>query len=918
VLIGRGEERARVERLLEAARHGQSGVLVVRGEPGIGKTTLLLHARDAARGMTVVTATGVESEAELEYSGLLELVRPLLAHLDELPAHQADALREALGFSPPQRRDTFAIGAAVLSLFAAAAEERPLLVVADDVQWLDRATTDALRFAARRLLADRVALLFGLREGGGEAFDARGFDVLDLTGLGADELSELLARSGVEGVPSETVDRLHEATRGNPLALLEATALLTPRELAIWQPSDTPLPVGVAIQEAFARRAQALPDKTRAALGLAAVASVHDVEVVDRALVVLGLDLHDLEPAEDAGLVALERGLVVFTHPLVRAAIHHAAPASERRAAHAALADALVARGQEERRAWHLAAAALAPDEAIAGALDAVASRSRERGGHSAAAAALEHAARLSPDEPARLDRLVRAAESAWAAGSSSTAIRLLESAASLARDDAGRHAVLVLRGRIEREAGRQTVARDMLLEAAGLVEDEEPQAAASALHDAANVMYFSGDVGGSLRTAERARVLAPRDGSLVDARADLLLGWAFSHAGRDAEAEAVLERAVDLLLSEPDTNDLALRSARLALDILERDAEGEVVTARILDAARNDGPLALVRALEQSTRFDVRAGRWRRAVLNADEGLGIAHALQHGFDTSSLLVLLARIDAARGEEERCLDRLERTLAVARTHELETLADEVLTVRGLLELGLGRLEVAVGTLEEVARISEARNLHGRDITPEPDLIEALVALGRTDDARGWLEAFAGRNARASPRWGAALVARCRGTLDDDFEQHFDEALELHGLVPDRFQEGRTLLCFGERLRRAGRKTAARERLRQALELFDELEATPWSERARTELRATGERLRRRRDLPGDELTPRELQVALQVAEGKTNKEAAAALFLSPKTVEFHLASVYRKLGVRSRRDLIKRVSSEGVEALAPA
>jgi DNA-binding CsgD family transcriptional regulator len=917
VVVGRAAEKARIERLLDGARNGRSGALVVRGEAGIGKTTLLLYARDAGGAMAVVSATGVEAEAELDYSGLLELARPLLPHLDDLPTHQADALREALGLSPPQRRDRFAIGAAVLSLLAAAAERQPLLVLVDDVQWLDRASVDAIRFAARRLFADRVALLLGARDEEG-GFDASGFDVVELTGLGADELRELLGHAGIGSVSAESLDRLHAGTHGNPLAFLEAAELLTADQLATWGPDDSPLPVGAAIQQAFARRAAELPSATRAALGLVAAASVHDVETMGRALALRDLGLCDLEPAEDAGLLTLERGVVAFSHPLVRSSIHHAAPVSERRAAHTALAEALVGQGLEERRAWHLAAAALGPDEAIASALDAVASRSRERGGHAAAAAALEHAARLSPAEPARRDRLVRAAESAWAAGSSSTAVRLLDSVEPIARDPADRYAVLALRGRIEREAGRQTVARDMLLEASALLEDGDPAAAASTLHDAANVMYFSGDVAGSLRTAERARALAPRDGSLVDGRADLLLGWAFSHAGRNEEAEEVLERAVDVLLAAPHPGDHALRSARLALDILERDAEGEVVTARILAAARDDGPLALVRALEQSTRFDVRAGRWRRAVLSADEGLAISRALEHGFDTSSLLVLLARVDAARGDEERCLERLEHTLAVARANELETLADEVLTVRGFLELGLGRMEEAVATLEEVARISEERNLHGRDITPEPDLVEALVALGRVDDARSWLEAFAARNSRASPRWGAALVARCRGTLDDDYEHHFDEALALHQLVPDRFQEGRTLLCFGERLRRAGHKTAARERLRQALELFDELEATPWSERARTELRATGERLRRRRDVSGEELTPQELQVVLQVAEGKTNKEAGAALFLSPKTIEFHLASIYRKLGIRSRRELIRRFPTEGADALQPA
>jgi len=512
----------------------------------------------------------------------------------------------------------------------------------------------------------------------------------------------------------------------------------------------------------------------------------------------------------------------------------------------------------------------------------------------------------------------VRAADAHWAGGATSEATRLLESAAASSEDGASRYRVLSLRGNIELDAGVESTARDMLLEAAELAETHDPPTVPALLHLAANAMFFGGDVPGSLGAAERARELAPRDGGLQDARADLVLGWALSHAGRPDEAEAVLTRAVELLLPDDDADEVRLRSARLALDILERDSEADRLTARILAIARSDGPLALLRALEQATRFDVRAGRWQRAVLSAEEGLALASALGHGLDTSSLLVLLARIDAARGEAARCRERLERTLEVARVHELETLADEVYTVRGLLELGLGDLRAAADTLEAVARTSEQRGLFARDVTPEPELVEALFAQGRLEEADAWLEAFASRASRASPQWGAALVARCRGMLaPDGFDDAFLEALDLHQAVPDRFQEARTLLAYGERLRRAARKKEARVQLRGAHALFEELGAAPWAGRARVELRATGERLRRSRPELGDRLTPQELQVALQVAEGKSNKEAAAALFLSPKTIEFHLARVYRKLDVSSRRELIRRFSTGGVAALEP-
>jgi DNA-binding CsgD family transcriptional regulator len=914
VLFGRATERARIERLLDDARRGRSGVLVLRGEPGIGKTALLRYARDLAEAMTVVSATGVEAEAEIEYSGLLELVRPLLGHLDEIPTHQAEIIREALGLEPPSQRDRFAVGAALLSLFAATAEAGPLVVLVDDAQWLDHASADAVRFASRRLFADRVASIFAVRAEDDGGFASSGFELLEVEGLDADDVRTVLERFGASALEDVTVERLRAATGGNPLALREVTQLLTPEQLAEWRDDADPLPVGAAVQRAYARSCDELPDDTCRSLVVAAVASSPDVELLGRALEQLDLGLEALAPAEDAGLVSLAQGLVSFRHPLVRSAVHQAARASERRAAHAALADALEREGDEDRRVWHLAAAALGPDEAIAASLEATAVRSRERGAHASAASALEQAARLTPDEGTRLDRLVRASEEAWAGGSSAAAIGLVEEALALSRDDVSRYRVLALRGRIEREAGRQSVATDMLLEGAALAEPHDSTEAAAMLLDAANTTYFGGDVAGSLRTARRARELAPRDGSLLDARADLVLGWALSHSGHDEEAAVVLTRALGLL-ADGDDEPRGLRSARLALDILERDAEGDALTTPIIELARRDGPLALTAALEQAARFDVRAGRWERGVANAEEGLGIARALGHGFDTSSLLVLLARVDAARGEQDRCRERLERTAAVADAHGLETLADEVLTVQGLLELGLGDLQSAASTLEAVARISEQRGLFGRDVTPEPDLVEALFALGRVEEARAWLDAFAARASRASPKWGAALVARCRGTLDEgDFERHFADALELHRVVPDRFQEARTLLAFGERLRRATRKRDAREPLREALELFEDLEAKPWVMRARRELRATGEKLGRRAASSGDELTPQELQVARQVAEGKTNKDVGAALFLSPKTVEFHLARVYRKLDISSRAELIRRYAESGAES----
>jgi DNA-binding CsgD family transcriptional regulator len=916
VLIGRQAERARIERLLDDARHGRSGVLVLRGEPGIGKTALVGYARDRAEAMTVVTATGIEAEAEVEYSGLLELTRPLLPLLAEIPDHQADALRDALGLVPPSARDPFSVGAALLSLVAAAAEERPTLVLVDDAHWVDNASADALRFAARRVFADRVAFVFALRGQEGLSFDTGGLETLELTGLALGDAGALLERSGVDGLPDAVLEEVYEAAGGNPLALTELGGLLTPEELAAWRLRAEPLPVGAAVQQAFVRRALDLPPETRAALVVAAAASTPAADVIGAALTAVGSTLSSLEPAEDAGLVSLSAGSVTFRHPLVRAAVHHSAPMSERRAAHQALADALERAGQEERRAWHLSAAALGTDESIAASLDAVAARSRERGAHAAAAAALEQAARLSPEDARRLDRLVRAAEAAWQGGSSSSALALLQEALSLSDDDDRRSRILALHGRIEGEVGEQGWSRDLLLEAASLVADSDPLTAAPILLSATTPLYFGGDVAGSLATAERARAIVPRDGGPLDTRADVVLGWALSHAGRGDEAEPALARALSRLLADPSPTQPMLQNARLVLDILERVSEAQQLWPSLESMARPDGPVALLGALEQETRFLVRAGEWRRAVASGEEALAIARALGHEVDSTRVDVLLAVVGAARGDEVRCGERLERAATAARDHGLETLAATVGVVRGLLELGLGRLDDAAEILERVARRSEEMGLFARDVTPEPDLVEALAGLGRVDEAAEWLAAYAGRAARASPRWAAALVARGRGMLaaDDGFETYFLDALGLHEAVPDRFQKARTLLAFGERLRRAKRRRDARERLRQALVLFEQLEATPWIMRTRRELRATGEKLGRRAAQSGEELTPQELQVALQVAEGKTNKEVGAALFLSPKTVEFHLARVYRKLNMSSRAELIRHFAEHKATA----
>ena len=365
----------------------------------------------------VVRAIGVESEAQLEFSGLLEVCWPLRDGFDELSDHQARVLRSALGIGPAEEHDRFSVGAATLSLLAAAAEANPVCVIVDDAQWLDSASQEAMAFATKRLQADRAALLFGARDDEERPFEAPGVESMPLTGLPREAAAQLLSRTDATTLAPEVADRLFEATRGNPLALMELPSLLSPEQLAGTTALEDPLPAGSSVERAFTRRVEALPERAQRALVVAAVSGSNEAEVIVAGLVEFGLPADALEPAEDAGLIRVAEGRLEFRHPLVRSAVYHAAQASDRRAAHRALADALAASSNRDARAWHLAGAALGPDEEAADALEQAAQDARRRGGYAAAAAALERAARLSPDANAGIERLAAAADAAWRAG---------------------------------------------------------------------------------------------------------------------------------------------------------------------------------------------------------------------------------------------------------------------------------------------------------------------------------------------------------------------------------------------------------------------------------------------------------------------------------------------------------------------
>jgi DNA-binding CsgD family transcriptional regulator len=928
VLLGRDEECARIERLLEDARGGRSRTLVIRGEAGIGKSALLEYAVEHAPEMLVLRTCGVESESELAFSGLLELCRPLLDRLDDLPERQAAALGGALALGPAEAVDRFTVGAATLGLVGLGAEATPILVVIDDAHWLDDASTDAILFAARRLEADRAAFVFAAREGEG-VFSVEDLPELQLRGLDVVATAELLsAASGAEVDPG-VAERLWALTHGNALALVELPRVLSAGQLAAREPLEEPLQVGTEVERAFARRAASLGEGPRRALLIAAANESGELDVTAAALASQDLDLAALETIEDAELIRLERDRLTFRHPLVRSAVYHAAAPSERRAAHRALAEALAGDPRaEDRRAWHLAAATVGPDENVAAALERAAAIARERSGWAAAAAAYERAARLTLALPLRLGRLYWAAEAAWMGGNTSRAIALVDEALDSSPDSSSRAGLLGLRGHIERHTGDQMTAYAMLVEAASLLSETDRSMAVATLVDAFECCLYGGEPERGVAAARRLYALARANGGSEEFFANFALGCGLTWIGESEEGAVLLERAISLVerrgVTEGSWRYRAWAAvAPLWLDQRER---GHRFATEVVAGAREEGAMAVLPyALQTLSYYTQSRGQWAAACTLASEGAAVARELGHPADLCHCLFELAFMEAAQGNEQAARAHIIEATHAAGVGGVDP--DRVFAARrlGLLELSLGHLDRAIEALEPLSKRLEARGVKWLDHEefPSADLVEAYVRSGRTQEAESTLSAFPELTAANGRPWLVAVTERCRALLaGDDFEAHFAAALTCHAEAGDVFEHARTRLCLGERLRRAGRRKDARDELRAALAVFEELGATAWAKRTRAELRATGEKLRRRDPTAAEQLTPQELQIALHVSEGKTNRDVGATLFLSPKTVEFHLGGVYRKLGIHSRAELIRLFASQtgpsDVPPFAPA
>jgi len=919
VLYGRDAERQAVLELLEAARDSRSGALVVRGEPGIGKSALLEDARQQAHDMHVLSARGIESESELPFAALDQLLRPALPLVEQLPLPQAAALRAALGLAEGSGHERFLVFAACLSLLSELAEERPVLCLVDDAHWLDDASADALRFVARRLNAEGIAIVFGAREGDTHVFEAADLPSLELGGLGADAAASLLsAGAGVDAAPGVR-DTLLERTRGNALALVELPNALTQAQLAGHEPLPDVLPMTRQLEDVFLRRTQLLPDETQRVLLVAAVDDSEEVGVVTRAALELGLSGSALDAAEEAELVFVrnERKLE-FRHPLVRSAVYEAASSTERRAAHAALAAALADEPHHaDRRVWHLAACALQPDASVVKALEQAARRAEERNGHMAAAKALERAAELSVAAAERGDLLVRAATNLSLAGRDEQAVLVANYASQFAELPALRASLAHVRALAAIRRGRPHDVVPFLVEAADEIAASDPAKAIELLVDAADAVWQEGDRAAYLEITHRAAAipLPPADDrSKVFVQS--LRGFAAMIEGDTADGVRRLAEVAAWGARADDPRDVVWAS--FAAQWLGDATRFGGLVDRAVSLARERGELGIL-----ADTLGMRAGqhalgqRFDAASVAASEALQLARELKA--DNLNLYpnAALAVVSAVRGRDEQARALAEDVLRLATSNGLRMRASMAHYALALVELGRGRWAEALDQLEPLFE-------HGTD-SLDPmvgpmisDKIEAASRAGRIETAAAALSEFEtwvaySRDAAAEPR-----LAACRAVLADGHEATslYESALAMREDARP-FDFARIRLLYGEHLRRERRRSDARVHLRAALQTFEHAGLQPWAERARAELRASGETTRARDPSTVSQLTPQELQVARLVSQGLANKEVAAQLFLSPRTVEAHLRSVYAKLEITSRTQLA-RLQLGGDELAAEA
>ena len=907
-LIDRHAECDVLGRLVDRVRAGESRVLVVRGDPGVGKTVLLeyLAGRASGAGCGVARAAGVQSEMELAFAGLHQLCTPMLGRAERLPVPQREALRIAFGLATGPPPDRFLVGLAVLSLLSEMAGEQPLICVIDDEQWLDRASVQALGFAARRLGADPVGLVFAARDPGPEL---AGLPELVVAGLGDSDARAVLKAALTGPLDTRVADLIIAETRGNPLALLELPRGLSPAELAGGFGLPAAAPLTSRIEDSYRRQLTALPDQTRRLLRLAAADPSGDRSLVWRAARRLGIGVQAGAPAVDAGLVEFG-ARVRFRHPLARSAAYRSATFSERQHLHAALAEATDPQADPDRRAWHRAQAAAGPDEDVAAELERSAGRAQARGGMAAAAAFLERSVALTAD-PARLaERILAAAQASLQAGAFGKALELLATAEAGPLDEFQGVRVDLLRGRVAFASGLVSDAPPLLLKAARRLEPFDLELARETYLTAWRAAGMAGHLVGSgvlMEICRAAKALPPPPGDPRPLHV-LLDGLALLGSDGRAAATPTLQRAAKALADIPVED--VLRWGWMAGDAsaLVWDIEGvHAISARAVQLARDAGALALL-PIHLSALALSRAwiGDFPGAAALVAEIDSVAAATGKRFPPYMALELWA----LQGREAEALAVIASATERAAAAGQGMAATAAYWAAAVLYNGLARYEEAAAAARHAA--SDTLN-PWMSMWALPELVEAAAHIGDAELARDALARLAETTQPCSTDPALGIEARCRALLSDGAaaDDLYREAIDRLGRTRLRPELARAHLVYGEWLRREQRRVDARTQLRAAHDQFTSIGMEAFAVRARRELIATGEKARKRSSETRDQLTPQEEQIARLARDGLSNPEIGAQLFLSARTVEWHLVKVFTKLGIGSRHELKAALAQRG-------
>ena len=917
MLVGRDLESAHLTALLEQARGGSSGSLVVRGEPGVGKSALLEDLVAGAGEVLVLRTQGLEVEAPLAFAALHRLLLPVMRLREALPAPQARALRVAFGEEDGPSIEAFLVAVATLSMLTGAAEEKTVLAVVEDAHWLDSASSEALLFCARRLGADRVLLVFSARDGAVAPFRSDGIADLALTGLPPAAARELLDQRLDHATAAEVSDRLIAESGGNPLALLELPTELSSEQLGGTSPLPAQLHLTTRVEQAFLERSRLLSPPVQSLLLLAAADDTGELAVVRGAASTLGGGEQALEAAIASGLLIAGKDSVKVRHPLVRSAVYQAATGEQRRAAHRALADALAGLGDTDREAWHRAEAASGPDPAVVAALELVGARAERRGGCAAAMIAYERAAALSGEAPQRAALTFAAARTAWACGQVARSSELLQAARERSEEPLLLADIERLRGRIAVNLGSAADAHRIFTQAAEQMAERDPvraleMAVAAAvarshgIDSGARLPVDAIDVAVSQRELPRTRCLKHL---LVSARHDI--------AGDRARALEELHAAQAVALGAADTLadlDLLGNLANAALHLGD-DASHRHFYALMLSTARENGDgMAVLYALQRVSFSHYVGGHWAALRNSSEEAVTLGLSVGQPAATAApraWLTLLAALEGRPDHDARLADLEDLVTAHPPVGILAQPVDDLIRwAKGVRALVRGDASGALHQFRQMAG-SLPLQLPALMSMSAQDRIDAAVRGADRSQALAWVEDLEGFAAGTDLPWAhaAAAFGRALSSQDDGASEGsraiewFEISLTHHAAADRPYDRARVQLAYGEFLRRHQRRVDARSQLRAALETFEDLHAGPLVERAGQELRASGETARKRDPSTALNLTPMELKVAELVRQGLSNKDVAAQCWVSPRTVAFHLRNVFTKTGVASRGGL---------------